>query len=101
MNKRVSLTQRRDLDKKGVELILGGGSTSTGESVPVGKERPRIEKVTLYVRADQVLGIEEIQLAERQLTGKKPDKSDLVQEALDLLLEKYRQRHKSIAGSTA
>jgi Arc/MetJ-type ribon-helix-helix transcriptional regulator len=33
--------------------------------------------------------IEEIQLAERRRTGKRPDKSDLVQEALDLLIQKY------------
>jgi hypothetical protein len=41
------------------------------------------------VRPDQVTGLEEIQLAERRRTGVKPDKSDLVQEALDLLIQKY------------
>ena len=46
-------------------------------------------KVTLYVRPDQVMKLEEIQLAERRRTGTRPDKSDLVQEALDLLIQKY------------
>jgi hypothetical protein len=49
----------------------------------------RLEKVTLYVRPDQVMALEEIQLRQRRQTGKKPDKSDLVQEALDLLVNKY------------
>jgi hypothetical protein len=52
-------------------------------------ERPKVEKVTLYVRPDQVLAVEEIQLEQRRRTGKRPDKSDLVQEALDLLIQKY------------
>lgn len=51
--------------------------------------RPKLEKVTLYVRPDQVLAIEEIQLEQRRRTGKRADKSDLVQEALDLLIQKY------------
>jgi len=45
--------------------------------------------VTLYVRPDQVMSLEEIQLQQRRVTGKKPDKSDLVQEALDLLIQQY------------
>jgi hypothetical protein len=51
--------------------------------------RPKFEKVTLYVRPDQVLSVEEIQLEQRRRTGKRPNKSDLVQEALDLLIQKY------------
>jgi hypothetical protein len=49
-------------------------------------------KVTLYIRPDQVIAIEDIQLRERKRTGSRPDKSALVQEALDLLVEKYRPR---------
>ena len=51
-----------------------------------------LAKVTLYVRPDQVIAIEDIQLRERKRTGSRPDKSVLVQEALDLLVEKYRAR---------
>jgi hypothetical protein len=47
---------------------------------------------TLYIRPDQVIAIEDIQLRERKRTGSRPDKSALVQEALDLLVEKYRPR---------
>jgi hypothetical protein len=51
-----------------------------------------LAKVTLYVRPDQVIGIEAIQLAERKRTGQRTDKSVLVQEALDLLISKYRRK---------
>ena len=53
--------------------------------------RESLAKVTLYIRPDQVVAIEDIQLAERKSTGKRPDKSDLIQEALDLLIEKYKR----------
>jgi hypothetical protein len=52
-----------------------------------------LAKVTLYVRPDQIIGIEAIQLQERMRTGMRPDKSRLVQEALDLLINKYKPRH--------
>ena len=74
MRKRVPVSNRR---QSGMETE----STSSG--------RPRLEKVTLYVRPDQVLAVEEIQLEQRRRTGKRPDKSELVQEALDLLIHKY------------
>ena len=51
-----------------------------------------LTKVTLYVRPDQVVGVESIQLSERKRTGQRPDKSSLVQEALDLLINKYRRK---------
>jgi hypothetical protein len=38
------------------------------------------------------MGIEAIQLAERKRTGQRTDKSVLVQEALDLLISKYRRK---------
>jgi hypothetical protein len=85
MSKRVPVSDRRTQDRRGVDAILGTPSGSH-EVVPA---RPKLEKVTLYVRPDQVMGIEEIQLQQRRKTGKRPDKSDLVQEALDLLIQKY------------
>ena len=51
-----------------------------------------LSKVTLYVRPEQVVEVESIQLAERKRTGLRPDKSSLVQEALDLLINKYRRK---------
>jgi hypothetical protein len=74
MSKRILPNARRRREKQAQE-------------VPAA--RPKLEKVTLYVRPDQVLSIEEIQLEQRRRTGKRPDKSDLVQEALDLLIQKY------------
>ena len=90
MTKRVSLSERRLQDRKGVDAILAGTNPAAGEGTAgPGAAKPRLEKVTLYVRPEQVLGLEEIQLRERRRTGKKPDKSDLVQEALDLLIQRY------------
>jgi len=88
MSKRISLSDRRSQDRRGLDAILGeaGPEASPGE---VAEPRKKLEKVTLYVRPEQVMQIEEIQLEERRRTGKRPDKSDLVQEALDLLIQKY------------
>jgi len=52
-------------------------------------EKVHPQKVTLYVRPDQVKMIERIQFQEWECTEKKPEKSTLVQEALDLLAAKY------------
>ncbi|RYG64668.1 hypothetical protein EON80_18810 [bacterium] len=124
MAKRTSLSERRERDVRGTDLIFGGAPAdsapaevaepevaASAEPEPVAKPaaaRPRVaavasmlkapatpeakaalSKVTLYIRPDQVIAIETIQLNERQKTGAKPDKSDLVQEALDLLTKKY------------
>jgi hypothetical protein len=83
MTKRVPVSDRRKQDRRGIDAILENPPPSAPAT------RPKLEKVTLYVRPDQVLRIEEIQLQERRRTGKRPDKSDLVQEALDLLIERY------------
>lgn len=96
MAKRTSLKERRDRDVRGLDVFFGESESSgqgraaqeAGATEAVTK--PSLAKVTLYIRPDQVLAIEAIQLDERQKTGKKPDKSDLIQEALDLLIEKYR-----------
>ncbi len=76
MARKVSLGDRR-----------GDAAPEAAQAPPANK--PKLEKVTLYVRPEQVMHLEEIQLQERRRTGKRPDKSDLVQEALDLLIQKY------------
>jgi hypothetical protein len=83
--KRTSLKERRAKDRRGVDAIF---ETSTRLSEAEESKEP-LAKVTLYIRPDQVVSIEDIQLAERKSTGKRPDKSALVQEALDLLIAKY------------
>lgn len=82
MSKRVSLSERRSQDKKGIDALI----QSTGE--PKKTEKPLV-KATYYIRPEQVVALESIQLQERQKTGKRKDKSELVQEALDLLFAKY------------
>ncbi|HMW01698.1 MAG TPA: hypothetical protein PKE58_16285 [Acidobacteriota bacterium] len=90
MSKRVSLNERRTADLKGVDAIIT--ATESKESSQQDQSQP-LAKVTLYIRSDQVTAIEEIQLAERKRSGKKPDKSDLIQEAIDMLVAKYSKLH--------
>ena len=61
------------------------------KAAPKSLPSKELAKVTLYLRPDQVIAIESIQLQERKLTGSRPDKSALVQEAIDLLITKYKQ----------
>lgn len=83
--KRTSLKERRAKDRRGVDAIF-----QTSPRLAEAEEvKEPLAKVTLYIRPDQVVAIEDIQLAERKSTGKRPDKSALVQEALDLLIAKY------------
>ena len=83
--KRTSLKERRAQDKRGVDAIF---QSSPQPSEGVETKEP-LAKVTLYIRPDQVVSIEDIQLSVRKSTGKRPDKSALMQEALDLLIDKY------------
>ena len=86
MLKRNNTRQAKSHEKKGSSATSRGGVTEAS----LDKESV---KVTLYVRPDQIIGIETIQLQERKRTGIRPDKSALVQEALDLLISKYKPHH--------
>jgi hypothetical protein len=93
---RTSLKDRKaqSTSATGVDAIISSSENSNGVYTSAddsGEKSAALSKVTLYVRPEQVLAIEEIQLAERKRTGKKPDKSDLMQEALDLLIQKYSE----------
>lgn len=83
--KRVPLSERRAKDREPV----AGVDSIFEPSEPEPAEPTRVAKITLYVRPDQVVAIEQIQLNERVRTGSKPDKSALIQEAIDLLSQKY------------
>lgn len=83
--KRTSLKDRRAQDRRGVDAMF----QPTPEARDAAETKESLAKVTLYIRPDQVVAIEDIQLAQRKETGKRPDKSALVQEALDLLISKY------------
>ena len=92
-NQRTSLKDRRALDAKGVDAIITPTDASSGPAEDDGQDQKAtsLAKMTVYVRPDQILALEEIQLAERKRTGKRKDKSELVQEAFDLLIIKYRE----------
>ncbi len=81
--KRTSLKDRRAQDRKGVDAIIPTSST-----VPPALDAART-KVTVYIRPDQVVAIEDLQLVIRKDTGTRPDKSALIQQAIDLLMEKH------------
>ena len=83
--KRITIKQRPNGKPKPEDSI-----SRLSKRKPVA--RTELSKVTLYVRPEQVVGVESIQLAERKRTGQRPDKSALVQEALDLLISKYKQK---------
>jgi hypothetical protein len=90
MTKRIPLNERREHDRKGIDAIVTDTTPPQETSSQPGSKK-QVLKVTIYVRPEQVTELEEIQLAERRRTGKRPDKSDLVQEAIDLLVQKYKQ----------
>jgi len=77
MPKRVSVGERLAEDKK----EAGGLFQST-------KQARRI-KATFYIKPELAHGLEAIQFKLWQDTGKKRGKSALVEEALELLIEKY------------
>lgn len=91
MAKRVSLNQRRSKkDDKGVDALIQ--STTPEKTIESSQpEKKATARMTIHVRPEQVIDLETIQLEERKRTGKKPKKSELMQEALDLLIEKYRK----------
>lgn len=66
-------------------------SAKLKKAAPKSLPSKELAKVTLYLRPDQVIAIESIQLQERKRTGSRRDKSVLVQEAIDLLIAKYKQ----------
>lgn len=47
--------------------------------------KPVRVKVTVYLQPDDVVAIDELQIAEFKKTGKKPEKSELVSRAIQLL----------------
>lgn len=90
MNKRVPLSERRERDAaKGVDAMIQVVNGEGSQNGLNSQEKVTLAKVTMYIRPEQVAAMEAIQLAERQRTGKRPDKSDLAQEAIDLLIQKY------------
>ena len=50
---------------------------------------PRRIRMSYNIREEQDVAIEEIQAQIRRKTGNKPTKSELCEEALDLLIDKY------------
>jgi hypothetical protein len=50
---------------------------------------PKLVQVTTYIREDQALALEMIQLAEQQKSGQQVDQAELFQEALDLLIKAH------------
>ena len=60
--------------------------------MPKDKKNPKPEKqlVAFYIRPDQNLALEELKFKSK-VSGENRDKSDLVREALDDLIKKYKK----------
>lgn len=86
MNKRVPLSQRRTDDQRGVDALFEPAAPGKPTAEPAAE---KLVKATYYIRPEQVIALERIQLAERQRSGKRRDKSELIQEAIDLLIAQY------------
>jgi len=52
----------------------------------IESDSPRLVEVTTYIREDQALALEMIQLVEQQRSGAGCDQAALFQEALDMLI---------------
>jgi hypothetical protein len=89
------LAGKRQYQRK--SKVVQRKNTLTGReqerSVKPGEEKQAalnsLIKVTYYIRPEQNVELEKIQLAERRKSGKRKDKSILVREAIDLLIRKY------------
>jgi hypothetical protein len=80
--KRVSLDQRLQQKSKPLDSVFE----------PTEEPKPILKKLTAYILPEHYIAIEEIQLNELKRTGKKPDKLDLFQEAIELLIKKYAKK---------
>lgn len=102
MAKRTSLKDRKGVDvlfdstpdlehKQNTLTQIELPKTESGKDYNVSKD-PNLVKVTIFIRNDQMVDLEQIQVDERRRTGTKPDKYKLAQEAYDLLIQKYKNK---------
>ncbi len=82
--KRITLKDRRDNDKQGLDILIPSAPTEN-TSEHFRNDENKLVKATFYIRSDQVTTLEEIQLINRKETGVKTDKSELIRNAIDLL----------------
>ncbi|HEX5733985.1 MAG TPA: hypothetical protein VF131_14215 [Blastocatellia bacterium] len=72
---------KEDTDKAITDLMKSGSDDGTGSSTLI--------EITTYIRPHQAFALEILENAERQRLGKDFDRASLIQEALDLLIEKH------------
>jgi hypothetical protein len=87
--KRITLKDRRDNDKQGLDILIPSAPTENTFE-PSKSDESKFVKATFYIRLDQVTTLEEIQLINRKETGVKTDKSELIRNAIDLLAGNHR-----------
>lgn len=68
-------------DKRITDLTIANPTDENDSSTLV--------EITTYIREDQAFALEILENAERQRAGKDFDKATLIQEAIDLLIEKH------------
>ena len=98
MPKRVSLSERREQDKRGIDKFFEPATTVKTAPVkkaktPAKRQLPPqdglLVKATYYIRDGQDDVLVDVQRAIKKQTGEKRDKSDLIREAIELLAKKY------------
>lgn len=103
MAKRTSLKERKGVDvlfdsttdvERNKEITIQeqtSSKTLPTKDYNVSKDS-NLVKTTIFIRNDQMIELEQIQVDERRRTGIKPDKYLLAQEAYDLLIQKYKKK---------
>jgi predicted esterase len=85
----MTVAERRAKEKpKGAAVYFGDEVVAT--PTPVAPESPKLEKVTIYLRAGQADQVADIKDAERR-RKRRVSLSELYTEAVDLLVEKYEK----------
>jgi len=94
----VSLSERREQDKRGVDKFFEAPTPLKAVPAKKAKTAPKpkapevdgaLIKATYYIRDGQDDVLVDVQRAVKKQTGEKRDKSDLIREAIDLLAKKY------------
>ena len=74
-----------DAQTSGIAAAQTSSSPDTQASNDQETKPPKYRQVTVYLSDEDIIFIERLQLEERLATGKRPEKSEIVRRALQLL----------------
>jgi hypothetical protein len=82
--KQVQEASRNDQEQPAIQVVEQPNS-QTAKQLPIKPSKPQRIKATFYLQPEDVIAIDEMQTKRFRATGKKPEKSELVSEAIQLL----------------